>query len=157
MLISGANRSQTLISLVVADDDEDDCLLTREALAESQLSCDVHFVHNGEQLLDYLKCQGNYARPGRAVRPDLVLLDLNMPRKDGREALREIKADPLLRNIPVVVLTTSSAHEDVHNAFGWGASGFITKPHTFEGLVKVMRGLSNYLPNLTVPTPPMPI
>lgn len=134
----------TTITLLMAEDDEEDRLLTREALSESRLANDLHFVENGEELLDYLQRRGKYAAPAPAPRPGLILLDLNMPRKDGREALREIKADPTLRAIPVIVLTTSKAEEDIMRSYDLGASSFITKPVTFEGLVDVMRTLGRY-------------
>ena len=94
--------------------------------------------------MDYLHRRGKYADPSQAPRPGLILLDLNMPRKDGREALREIKADPDLRTIPVVVLTTSKAEEDIVRSYTFGASSFITKPVTFDGLVEVMKTLGRY-------------
>ena len=132
------------ITLLMADDDADDCLLTKDALAESRVLNELHFVHDGEQLLAYLHCDEPYADPAASPRPDLILLDLNMPRKDGREALRDIKADPTLRLIPVVVLTTSKAEEDILRTYDLGASAFITKPVTFEGLVEVMKTLGRY-------------
>lgn len=132
------------VVLLVADDDADDCLLTREALLECRILNELRFVSDGEQLLDYLHQRGPYAKAAEAPRPDLILLDLNMPRKDGREALREIKASPALRAIPVVVFTTSKAEEDVLRTYNLGASAFITKPVTFEGLVEVMRALGRY-------------
>ena len=95
------------IVIVLADDDPDDCVLAREALEESRLANELHIVGDGEDLLAYLRREGAYAEADAAPRPGLILLDLNMPRMDGREALREIKADPSLRSIPVVVLTTS--------------------------------------------------
>src|ERR687890_587725 len=101
------------ITILIADDDADDRLLARDALAESRLANDVRFVEDGEQLMDYLHRKGKYADPAVSPRPGLILLDLNMPRKDGREALREIKADPTLRSIPIVVLTTSKQEEDI--------------------------------------------
>ncbi len=119
-------------------------MLNREALAESRLRNGLLFVEDGEELLDYLYGRGQYTVPGRAPRPDLILLDLNMPRKDGREALAEIKADPDLRRIPIVVLTTSKAEEDILRTYDLGVSGFITKPATFEGLVEATRVMTTY-------------
>jgi len=101
------NPSAKSIVILMADDDADDRLLAKDALTECRLSNELHFVENGEELLDYLLRRGNYTSLGDAPRPGLILLDLNMPKKDGREALKEIKADPELRKIPVVVLTTS--------------------------------------------------
>ncbi|HTL59553.1 MAG TPA: response regulator [Candidatus Limnocylindrales bacterium] len=130
--------------ILMADDDDDDRLLARDALAESQLDGSLHFVENGEDLLDYLWRRGKYEAPGEAPRPGLILLDLNMPRKDGREALREIKSDPELRRIPVVVLTTSKADTDIGAIYELGANSFISKPFQFEALVNVMKVLGQY-------------
>lgn len=130
--------------ILMADDDDDDRLLTRDAVAEAGMDGDLHFVQNGEELLDYLCRRGKYQPPGLAPRPGLILLDLNMPLKDGREALREIRADPDLRRIPVVVLTTSKADTDVGAIYELGANSFISKPFQFEALVGVMRMLGQY-------------
>jgi CheY-like chemotaxis protein len=132
------------IVILLADDDEEDRMLACDALAESRLSNDITCVTDGEDLMDYLHRRGNYAPPVDAPRPGLILLDLNMPKKDGREALREIKSDPELRQISVVVLTTSKAEEDIYSSYDSGASSFISKPITFEGLVEVMKGLGRY-------------
>ena len=132
------------ITILVADDDADDRFLVKDALQESRLANDLHFVEDGEELLDYLHRRGKYASPGTSPRPGLILLDLNMPRKDGREALREIKADPELRRIPVVVLTTSSAEADVYASYDLGANSLIVKPVTFNSLVDIMKALSRY-------------
>jgi CheY-like chemotaxis protein len=118
-------------------------MLTRDALEESRLGNDLRFVEDGQELMDYLRREGEYANTD-APRPGIILLDLNMPRKDGRQALKEIKADPELRRIPVVVLTTSKAEEDVLRTYDLGANSFITKPVTFEGLVEIIRALGNY-------------
>jgi len=132
------------ITIVLADDDADDRMLARDALAEARLANDLFFVQDGEELMDFLRGRGRYADAGAAPRPGLILLDLNMPRKDGREALAEIKADPDLRRIPVVVLTTSKAEEDIYRTYDLGVNSFITKPVTFEGLVSVMKALGQY-------------
>ncbi len=132
------------IHILVADDDPDDQLLMREALAENRLANSLYFVNDGEELLDYLHRRGEYADPGKAPRPGLILLDLNMPRKDGREALEEIKAEPHLRRIPVVVLTTSKAEQDILSSYDLGVSSFITKPVTFESLIEVMKAIGKY-------------
>jgi CheY-like chemotaxis protein len=132
------------ITILLADDDADDRMLAKEALEESRLANDLHFVENGEQLMDYLLHRGAYADQATSPRPGLILLDLNMPKKDGREALREIKDDPDLRRIPVIVLTTSKAEEDIYRTYDLGVNSFITKPVTFEGLVGVMRALGKY-------------
>ncbi len=127
--------------ILMADDDADDRILTREAMEESRVLNDLRFVEDGEELMDYLKRRGKYTD---APRPGLILLDLNMPRKDGREALKEIKADPELRRIPVVVMTTSKAEEDIYRSYDLGASSFITKPVTFDRLVELMKALGRY-------------
>jgi two-component system response regulator len=132
------------IVILMADDDADDRMLTKDALAESRVLNDLRFVEDGEELLDYLKGRGAYADRENSPRPGLILLDLNMPKKDGREALKEIKADPDLRRIPIVVMTTSKAEEDVYRSYDLGASSFITKPVTFERLVELMRTMGQY-------------
>ncbi len=132
------------VTILMADDDPDDCLLAREALAESRLANDLHFVSDGEELMDYLYQRGKYSVPGSAPRPSLILLDLNMPKKDGREVLKELKADPHLRQIPVLVLTTSQAEEDILRSYYLGANSYITKPVTFSSLIEVMQTLSKY-------------
>ena len=128
----------------MADDDEDDRLMTKDALEESRLHNELRFVEDGEELMDYLRRQGEYADAEKAPRPGLILLDLNMPRKDGREALKEIKADPELRRIPIIVLTTSKAEEDILRTYDLGVNSFITKPVSFQGLVEVMKSLALY-------------
>ncbi len=128
----------------MAEDDADDRLMTREAFQECRLGNPLQFVADGEELMDYLKRRGPYADAARFPMPGLILLDLNMPRKDGREALREIKADPALREIPVVVLTTSKAEEDVANSYSDGANSFITKPVSFAALIEVVQTLGKY-------------
>jgi len=134
----------TPIVILLADDDEEDRMLACDALVESRLTNETYCVTDGEDLMDYLRREGKYAPPAEAPRPGLILLDLNMPKKDGREALREIKSDPSLRQIPVIVLTTSKADEDILRSYDSGASSFISKPVTFEGLVEVMKGLGRY-------------
>ena len=130
--------------IVLAEDDADDRLLLQDAVAECQWDGGLRFVGDGEELLDYLLRRGKYGPPADAPRPGLILLDLNMPRKDGREALREIKADADLRRIPVVVLTTSRADTDIDRMYGLGANSFIAKPVRFEALVQVLRVLGDY-------------
>ena len=132
------------IVILLADDDEEDRMLACDALAESRISNAINCVTDGEDLMDYLRRQGKYAPPAEAPRPGLILLDLNMPKKDGREALREIKSDPKLRQIPVVVLTTSKAEEDIFRSYDSGASSYISKPVSFNGLIDVMKGLGRY-------------
>jgi CheY-like chemotaxis protein len=132
------------IIILIADDDEEDRMLVKEALDESRLVNNLQFVENGEQLMDYLHNKGKYADKEKYPRPGLILLDLNMPKKDGREALKEIKADHDLKVIPVVILTTSKAEEDILKTYDLGVSSFITKPVTFSSLVDTMRTLSKY-------------
>ena len=132
------------IVILMADDDADDRLLAKDALNECKITNALHFVENGEELLDYLRQEGKYASLVDTPRPGLILLDLNMPRKDGREALQEIKADPKLRSIPVVVLTTSKADTDISRIYELGANSFITKPVSFDALIKVMSDLVHY-------------
>ena len=136
-------KSGKPITILIAEDDADDRLLAQEALNESRLVNEVHFVEDGEELLDYLRHSGQYATTA-APRPGVILLDLNMPRKDGREALTELKKDKDLRRIPVVVMTTSKAEEDILRSYDLGVNSFIVKPVTFEGLVEVMRTLGHY-------------
>lgn len=137
-------RQARPITLLMADDDEEDRLLTRDALAETRLHNQIYFVEDGEELMDYLQRRGRYRDPRNSPRPGLILLDLNMPRKDGYEALQEIRADPSLRPIPVVVLTTSSAEEDILRSYELGVNSFISKPVTFNKLVEIMEVLERY-------------
>ncbi len=132
------------ITILMADDDEDDRLMAKEALEEARLANDLRFVVDGEDLMDYLHHRGKYSEAGTSPAPGLILLDLNMPRKDGREALREIKAAPDLRTIPIVVLTTSKAEEDICRTYDLGVNSFIIKPVSFEALVDIMKTLSKY-------------
>lgn len=139
-------RTSTPITILIAEDDQDDCLLMKEALSESHFSNTINFVHDGEELMDYLLHRGRYAHNPKesAPKPGLILLDLNMPKKDGREALSEIKAHKDLHSIPVIVLTTSRAEEDIFRSYNLGVNSFISKPVTFESLVQVVRDLGRY-------------
>ncbi len=139
-----SNNRNTPIVILVAEDDAEDQMLVKEAMEESRLSNQIHFVSDGEELLAYLRHEGPYADTGKYPHPGLILLDLNMPRKDGREAMKEIKSDPKLRVIPIVVLTTSKAEEDVLRTYDLGVNSFITKPVSFSSLVNVMRTLGKY-------------
>jgi two-component system response regulator len=133
------------ITILMADYDDDDRELARDALQDARLANQMKFAVDGQDLMDYLRREGRYAgHEGDAPRPGIILLDLNMPKKDGREALAEIKADPALRRIPIVVLTTSKDEEDVMRTYNLGVSSFITKPVTFAGLVEVMKAWSRY-------------
>lgn len=137
-------RNGRPVTIVYADDDPEDRMLAEDALEESRLLNEMHCVEDGEELMEYLHRQGQYEHLEDSPLPGVILLDLNMPRKDGREALQEIKTDPNLRRIPVVVLTTSRAEEDIYRTYDLGVSSFISKPVTFEGLVDVMRILGKY-------------
>ena len=137
-------KNKRTIVILIADDDPEDRMLIKEALEESRLTNKIEFVENGEELLDYLQNKGKYTDKDKYPVPGLILLDLNMPKKDGREALKEIKGDPHLRVIPVIVLTTSKAEEDVLKTYDLGVSSFITKPVTFSALVDVMKTVSKY-------------
>jgi two-component system response regulator len=132
------------IIILMAEDDPDDRYLAREALAESRIANELYFVEDGVELLDYLNRKGKFSDPLTSPKPGIILLDLNMPKKDGREALKEIKENPDLKRIPIIILTTSNAEEDVLKTYNLGANSFITKPVTFNGLVNVIKVLENY-------------
>jgi len=132
------------ITVLFADDDHDDCRMIGEAFQECVPDCDLTFVHDGFDLLHYLRQQAGYVTFTDAPRPDLILLDLKLPRMDGFEALAEIKSDPGLRSIPVVVLTNSTTEQDVMRAYDLGAAGFIIKPETFAGMLELVRAINHY-------------
>ncbi len=132
------------ITILMADDDPDDRLLTADALKEARLINDIRFVENGVELLEYLRRQGRFSAPADAPRPGLILLDLNMPKMDGRTVLKQLKQDPDLRTIPVVVLTTSKDDEDVYRSYDLGVNSYIVKPVTFEALVDILQTLEKY-------------
>ena len=132
------------ITILIADDDADDRMMIRDALEESRLANDIRFVEDGEELLNYLEHRGKFADAAGSPRPGIILLDLNMPKKDGREALKEIKSNRDLWSIPVIVLTTSQAEEDIYRTYDLGVNSFITKPVSFEALVEVMKTLGKY-------------
>ena len=133
-----------MITILLADDDPDDRKLTQDAFVENRLVNVLHCVEDGEELMEYLRRQGRYVDQKDAPLPGLILLDLNMPRKDGREALKEIKADPNLRRIPIVVLTTSKAEEDIVRSYDLGVNSYVTKPVTFKSLVELIKILGRY-------------
>jgi len=137
-------RKYKPITILIADDDTDDRMLIKEALDESRLNNGLSFVEDGEQLMDYLLNRGAFSDKEKYPTPGLILLDLNMPRKDGREALKEIKEDPHLRGIPVIILTTSKAEEDIIKSYDLGVNSFITKPVSFSALVDIMKTLNKY-------------
>ncbi len=134
----------TPITILVADDDPDDRLMIKEALEGVRLANTIDFVEDGVELMDYLHVRGEYSKRSKKALPGLLLLDLNMPRKDGREALAEIRADAALKRLPVIVLTTSEAEEDILRTYDLGASSFITKPVTFASLVSTMETVADY-------------
>jgi CheY-like chemotaxis protein len=138
------NKPHKPFIILLADDDPEDRMLARDALIESRCANQLDMVENGEELMDYLNRRGKFAGLADTALPGLILLDLNMPKKDGREALKEIKGDPKLRRIPVVVLTTSKAEEDIYRTYDIGVNSFITKPVKFDGLVAAMQMLSRY-------------
>lgn len=137
-------HNNTTITILLADDDPDDRMLTRDAFVESRLRNELEMVEDGEELMDYLHNRGKYSGESARPMPGLILLDLNMPRKDGREALKEIKSCPELRRIPVIVLTTSKAEEDILRTYDLGVNSFVVKPVTFEALVDVLKTIGKY-------------
>ncbi len=136
--------------ILMAEDDSDDQLLVRDALQEAGFGLDLRFVSNGVQLLDYLHQRNQFQTTGASPRPGLIILDLNMPKMDGREALKEIKANPELKKIPVVILTTSTADPDIAKAYDLGANSFISKPAAYNMLVNIMRAIGQYWFNVVV-------
>lgn len=138
------NKTTQSIEILIADDDAEDRMLIMDALNESRLKNKVQHVENGEELLQYLQNSGVYADKIKYPTPGIILLDLNMPKKDGREALKEIKADKNLKCIPIIILTTSKAEEDILKTYNLGVNSFITKPVTFTAMVEVMNTLKKY-------------
>ena len=132
------------ITILMADDDPDDRLLVQDAFDEIRLANPLVFVEDGHELMDFLYRRDSYAHLAGTPMPGLILLDLNMPRKDGREALKEIKQDPDLRTIPIIVLTTSNAEEDILRTYDLGTNSFIVKPVTFDKLVEIIRKVTQY-------------
>jgi CheY-like chemotaxis protein len=148
--MDGVTESTTIL---MADDDPEDCMMTRKALEASRGVSDLRFVGDGDELMDYLMRRDKYADPLTSPRPGIILLDLNMPKKDGHAALEEIKIHPEIRRIPIVVLTTSNVEEDIELSYDQGASSFITKPDTYQGLVEAMKCFDQYwLEIATLPT-----
>jgi two-component system response regulator len=138
------SKGSNAVTILMADDDPDDRAMTQEAFEEAKVVNDLRFVEDGVELLDYLHRRGKYADPASSPRPGIILLDLNMPRKDGREALAEMKADPRFKTIRVIILTTSKAEEDIIRSYNLSAASYITKPVTFKALVNVIRTLGKY-------------
>ncbi|MEI7586378.1 response regulator [Runella sp.] len=155
MSITELKNADKSVLILLADDDEDDRMFTKEAFEENHLLNEIRFVNDGVELMDYLKRREKYSNPADSPRPGMILLDLNMPKMDGREALKEIKSDPSLRSIPIVVLTTSKAEQDVLQTYDLGVNCFITKPVAFADFIEVTRTLGHYwfdivqLPNIT--------
>ncbi len=137
-------RNTKEITILYAEDDREDQMLVREALEESRLLNPIDCVGDGEELMDYLLHRGEYARLPDNYRPGIILLDLNMPRMDGREALSQLKSHTELRRIPVCVLTTSDADEDIVKSYNLGVSGYIRKPVTFDSMVEIVQTLGKY-------------
>jgi CheY-like chemotaxis protein len=137
-------KDNGVLPILMVDDDEDDRMMTEKALRKNRVINPIMFLTDGEELMDYLKRKGKFSDPATSPRPCFILLDLNMPRMDGRKALLFLKADPELKKIPVVVLSTSSAEEDILRSYNLGANSFITKPIDFDGLVATMESLKNY-------------
>lgn len=133
-----------MFRILMADDDPDDCMMTKEALEEAGLHVDFSTVHDGETLLDYLHQRGAFEGLQGQALPELILLDLNMPKLDGREALRAIRAEPTLKHIPVVAFTTSSEAVEVRRMYALGANSFLVKPVAFDTLVGLMKTLYHY-------------
>lgn len=129
------------INLLLVDDDTGDVELTLEIMNMSKIKLDINIVHDGVEAMRYLKKEGDYRD---AKRPDLILLDLNMPKKNGNEVLQEIRQDPTLRTIPVVILTTSDADEDIMNTYALGANCYITKPVGLEQFKKVVEAIDSF-------------
>jgi CheY-like chemotaxis protein len=141
--MSTKNSGESIV-ILMADDDCDDRMMTKDALIEARVRNELRFVCDGEELMDYLCHRGEYVDPSTSPKPGLLLLDLNMPRKDGREALEEIKQNPELKCIPIVVLTTSKAEQDIIASYELGVSGYVTKPVSFDGLIEVMKAIGRY-------------
>ncbi|MDH5680953.1 MAG: response regulator [Spirochaetota bacterium] len=140
--------------ILIAEDDPDDRLLIQEALEENKLASNIRFVEDGEELMSYLLQTNDYTKVEDAPRPALILLDLNMPKKDGREALKEIKNTPSLKQIPVVVLSTSQTFEDISYSYSVGGNSYITKPSSYKNLVEIMKSLGEFWFNVAKLPPP---
>lgn len=138
------NRNNKIIPILVADDDEEDRMLIQDAMEESKLLNPLHFVVDGQEVMDYLLRKGKFVDAEKNPLPGLILLDLNMPKMDGRQVLKEIKSNPELRAIPIIVLTTSKAEEDILRTYDLGVNSYITKPVTFDGLVDIVKNLGKY-------------
>ena len=134
--MTGAEVSERTV-LVMADDDPADCLLTEKALRKAEITCPLYVVHDGAELMDYLKRRGDYTDPAAAPRPSLILLDLNMPNVNGTEFLEQLRDEPALSSIPVVILTTSDDERDIAASYALGANAYLVKPSAFDDMVSV--------------------
>jgi CheY-like chemotaxis protein len=141
-------------TILIADDDEDDRFLVKSALDDCLITCPIHFVENGVEVIKYLENEGIFKEREAYRKPSLILLDLNMPKKDGREALKEIKSNPNFRSVPVIILTTSKAIEDVNLCYCLGANGYIVKPNSFTELANTLKVLTKFWLDV-VTLPPM--
>lgn len=135
---------QEAVEILIAEDEEDQQILIKEAFSASHLNHGLHFVKDGVEVLEFLRCEGAYAHRATKKLPGLIMLDLNMPRKDGRAALVEIKQDPIFRLIPVIVMTTSYAKSDIYTSYAMGANSYITKPVDFQHFLEAMSGVNRY-------------
>lgn len=138
------SNDKKIITILIADDDPEDRQMTKEAFEENNLINDLRFVCDGEELMDYLLRRSQFIDPLNSPRPGLILLDLNMPRKDGREALKEIKSHPDLKGIPLIILTTSKTEEDIIRSYDLGVNCFISKPVSFSELIAVTKTIGKY-------------
>ena len=134
-------RPSSPIEILLVEDDSGDVELTREALVDSKITVNLHVVQDGIEAMDYLRQAGDFVS---AVPPDLVLLDLNLPRKDGREVLQDIKGDPALRKIPVIVLTTSDTEEDIVRSYNLGVNCYVQKPVGMEEFIRIVRVMEDF-------------
>lgn len=149
-MTNSINKLNNKVTILMADDDPDDQMLLQEALKENNIPNSVCFVENGEELIEFLHKRGKFE--GVELLPGLILLDLNMPKMDGRQALKLLKADPILKKIPIVVLTTSRADSDILECYDLGVNSFISKPVNFAELVDITREISHYwLGTVTLP------
>ena len=137
-------RNLVPVRIVVADDDADDRMMIKDAFEVSKLANEIDFVEDGVQLLEYLRREGKWSKLAGEPYPGFILLDLNMPRKDGRTVLKEIRNDPILHRIPIVILTTSKAEEDIIKTYNLGVNSFICKPVSFDKLVEIVKTVGHY-------------
>lgn len=141
------------VRILLAEDSEDDILILQRAFARGRLAIDLRVVRDGQEALDYLSRAGAFSEPALAPCPDLVLLDINMPRKDGLATLQEIRANPRLRRLPVIMLTTSRAQEDIVRSYESGANTYVTKPEEMGQYIEEMQLLDSYWRRLAVRPP----